>query len=201
MQPHTEDKDRSAIAAKLADMKALQNSLIDDGQRLLSDCADPEICERLGKIFRDDQKNAGTLDAVAARLELKAEPSATTIRTLQESNRLISDSEGVLHERVVRYALLKQEQVMNGTLVCRAAQVAAGDLAAAVAPLHAVNFENRAHQEQLKAIIETLGTRELTGKDPDHPEQQRWSQVQEVVATLAGVLDNAVSDAQTDKPN
>lgn len=53
--------------------------------------------------------------------------------------------------------------------------------AVAIGPLNQVNFKNRAHQEQLKGVMEVLGTRELTGKDPD---QSVWARTQDAVAAL-----------------
>jgi hypothetical protein len=38
---------------------------------------------------------------------------------------------------------------MTGLLIHKAAQVVGADIEAAIAPLNAINFENRAHQEQL----------------------------------------------------
>lgn len=50
----------------------------------------------------------------------------------------------------------------------------------AIAPLNTINFENRAHQEQLKGILEILGVRELTGQDAD---QGIWARVQDAMAS------------------
>jgi hemerythrin superfamily protein len=61
---------------------------------------------------------------------------------------------------------------------------------AAISPLNAVNFDNRAHQEQLKGILEILGTRQLTGQEPD---QGLWGRVQDAVAALSGVFGSAVT--------
>ncbi len=55
-----------------------------------------------------------------------------------------------------------------------------------------VNFENRAHQEQLKGVLEVLGTRELTGQDPD---QGVWGRVQDAMAALSSVFGGAVTQS------
>jgi hemerythrin superfamily protein len=52
---------------------------------------------------------------------------------------------------------------------------------AAIGPLNTINFENRAHQEQLKGILEILGVRELTGQDAD---QGIWGRVQDAIAAI-----------------
>ena len=60
------------------------------------------------------------------------------------------------------------------------------DLKDAIGPLNQVNFKNRAHQEQLKGVLEVLGTRELTGKNLD---RSVWARAQDAVAALRGVFD------------
>ncbi|TAG39945.1 MAG: DNA nickase, partial [Oscillatoriales cyanobacterium] len=64
------------------------------------------------------------------------------------------------------------------------------DIEAAIVPLNTVNFENRAHQEQLKGVMEILGVRELTGKDPD---QGVWARVQDAMAAMSGIIGGAVT--------
>jgi hypothetical protein len=88
-------------------------------------------------------------------------------------------SELTLFEKVSQHELLKHKQTMTGLLIHKAAQVVGADIEAAIAPLNAVNFENRAHQEQLKGILEVLGVRELTGQEPY---QGLWGRVQDAVA-------------------
>jgi len=65
-----------------------------------------------------------------------------------------------------QHELLKHKQTMAGLLIHKAAQVVGADIEAAITPLNTVNFENRAHQEQLKGVLEILGVRELTGQRP-----------------------------------
>jgi hemerythrin superfamily protein len=92
--------------------------------------------------------------------------------------------------KIVQHELLKHEQVMSGLLVHKAAQVVGVDIEAAITPLNTVNFENRAHQEQLKGVLEVLGVCELTGQDPD---QGVWGRVQDAMAALTGVFGSAVT--------
>jgi hemerythrin superfamily protein len=79
---------------------------------------------------------------------------------------------------------------MSGLLVHKCAQVVGADIEAAIAPLNTINFENRAHQEQLKGLLEVLGVRELTGKEPD---QGLWGRVQDAIAAFSGVAGSAVT--------
>jgi hemerythrin superfamily protein len=99
-------------------------------------------------------------------------------------------SELTLFEKVSQHELLKHKQTMTGLLIHKAAQVVGADIEAAITPLNTVNFENRAHQEQLKGILEILGVRQLTGQDPD---QGLWGRVQDAVAALSGVVGSAVT--------
>jgi len=66
----------------------------------------------------------------------------------------------------------------------------------AFAPLNTINFENRAHQEQLKGVLEILGVRELTGEDAD---QGIWARVQDAVAAVSGVVGSAVTQTSDKK--
>jgi len=77
---------------------------------------------------------------------------------------------------------------MTGLVIHKAAQVVGADIEAAITPT--INFENRAHQEQLKGILEILGVRELTGLEPD---QGLWGRVQDAVAALTGVVGSVVT--------
>ena len=79
---------------------------------------------------------------------------------------------------------------MAGVLVHKAGQVVGADIAVAIAPLNAVNFENRGHEEQLKGIMESLSTMELTGKPSD---SGLWSRVQDTIAALSGIAGSLIS--------
>jgi hypothetical protein len=83
---------------------------------------------------------------------------------IEEVQKLMEGSELTLFEKLSQHELLKHKQTMAGLLIHKAAQVGGADIEATIAPLNAVNFENCAHQEQLKGILEILGVRELTGQ-------------------------------------
>ncbi|MBD2042869.1 hemerythrin domain-containing protein [Microcoleus sp. FACHB-672] len=185
-----EDTKRQAIATKLADMKALQNLLISNEQALLNACSDQEICKRVRDMLEDDQKNLGILDTVIVQYGVKGEPKQTTQELIKKTQELMQGSELTVYEKFSQHELLKHAQAMKGLLVHKAAQVVGADIEAAITPLNTVNFENRAHQEQLKGILEILGVRELTGKDPD---QGIWARVQDAVAAFTGVAGSVVS--------
>lgn len=186
------DQKRTAIAEKLADMKAIQNLLIAEEQQFIQECSDSEIRDRLEKMLEDDRKNLGIIETVITQYGIQAEPKETVREMTEKAQQKMQGSELSFYERAVHHELLKHGQVMSGLIVHKAAQIVGADIEAAIAPLNAVNFENRAHQEQLKGILEILGTRELTGQEPD---QGLWARVQDAVAALSGVFGSAVTQS------
>jgi hemerythrin superfamily protein len=111
-------------------------------------------------------------------------------KMVEEVSELMEGSELSLYEKMSQHELLKHQQFMSGVLVHKAAQVVGADVEAAIAPINTLNFENRAHQEQLKGVLEVLGVRELTGQEA---KQGLWSRVQDAVAALSGVAGSAVT--------
>jgi hemerythrin superfamily protein len=185
-----DDTKRLLIATKLADMKELQNLLINNEQQFIQDCTDDDICDRLQHMLEDDRKNIGVIDTVIVQYGVKGEPKETTQKMIEQVQKLMEGSELTLFEKVQEHELLKHKQTMAGLLIHKAAQVVGADIEAAITPLNTVNFENRAHQEQLKGILEILGVRELTGKEA---KQGLWARVQDAVAALTGVVGSVVT--------
>jgi len=192
MVVNLEDTKRTAIGSKLADMKELQNLLISNEQTLLSAVNDDEIRDRLRKMLEDDQKNLGIIDTVIVQYGVKAQPKETVQKLTEKVQQLMQGSELNVYEKVFQHELLKHQQTMTGLLIHKAAQVVGADVEAAITPLNTVNFENRAHQEQLKGVLEVLGVRELTGKEA---KQGIWARVQDAVAALSGVAGSAVTQS------
>ena len=185
-----DDTKRMAIAMELADMKTVQNLLIANDQKLISTVSDEEIRKRFQHMLEDDRKNMGVLETVMVQYGVKAEPRDTITKMVEKLEQMMSGSELTLYQKAFQHELLKHQQVMTGLLIHKVAQVVGADVAVAIAPLNTVNFENRAHQEQLKGILEVLGVRELAGKDPD---QGLWGRVQDAIAALSGVFGSAVT--------
>lgn len=185
-----DDAKRMAIASKLADMKEVQNLLIASAEALMKATNDGNIRERLQDIIRDDHKNMGILDTVIVQYGVKGEPKPTTQEMTKKVQQLMQSSELSPYEKFAQFELLKHGQTMSGLLIHKAAQVVGADVEAAITPLNTVNFENRAHQEQLKGVLELIGVRELTGKEAD---QGIWARVQDAVAALTGVAGSVVS--------
>jgi hemerythrin superfamily protein len=185
-----EDSKRTAIACQLAGMKEIQNQLISNEEKLVAACSDREIRDRFGKMLDDDRKNLGILDTVMVQYGVKGEPKETITKMVEEIEQLMQGSELSLYEKAAQHELLKHQQFMSGVLAHKAAQVVGADVEAAIAPLNTVNFENRAHQEQLKGVLESLGVRELTGKEA---EQGLWARVQDSIAAFSGIVGSAVT--------
>jgi hemerythrin superfamily protein len=186
------DQKRVAIAEKLASMRAIQNLLIANEQQFIQENTDNEIRDRFRKMLEDDQKNLGIIETVITQYGVQAQPKQTVQELVEKIQKMMQGSELNFYEKVTQHELLKHGQVMSGLIVHKAAQVVGADIEAAITPLNTVNFENRAHQEQLKGMLEILGTRELTGKDPD---QGVWGRVQDAMAALSGVFGGAVTQA------
>ncbi len=185
-----DDTKRLAIATKLAEMKAMQELLIATEQQLLTEVNDQEIVNDIRKMLESDQKNIGILDTVVVQYGVKGEPKQTTQQLVEKTKELMQGSDLTTYEKTAQFELLKHGQTMAGIVVHKAAQVVGADIEAAITPLNTVNFENRAHQEQLKGILEKLGTRELTGKDAD---QGFFARIQDAAAAVSGVVGSVVT--------
>ncbi len=190
-----DDTKRSAIAVKLADMKAIQQLLIENEQLFLSEISDSEIKQRLQDFLKDDQKNLSVLETVIGQYGIQAKPKQTVTQLIEKVRELMKGSELSIYEKVFQHELLKHQQVMSGLTVHKAAQKVGADVLLAITPLNTINFENRAHQEQLKGVLEVLGVRELTGQDAD---QGIWARVQDAMAAVSGVVGSVVTQ-NTDK--
>jgi hemerythrin superfamily protein len=184
------DAKRTAIAEKLSSMRAVQNFIIATEQQLIQECSDSDVRGRFQDMLKDDQKNLGILETTITQYGIQAEPKKNVQQMVEQAQEMMKGSELSFYEKVAKHELIKHAQVMSGLLVHKAGQVVGADVEAAIAPLNTVNFENRAHQEQLKGILEILGTRELTGQEPD---QSVWGRVQDAIAALTGVFGSAVT--------
>ena len=183
-----DDTKRSAIATELADLKAIQELLIANEQKVLPAVSnDQEISKRLNDFLKDDQENLTVIEAVISKFGGgSAQPRDTIQQYVEQVNRIIDGDELTLYQKVSIHERIKHQAVMTGLIIHKASQVVGDDVKEAIGPLNQVNFENRAHQEQLKGVLEVLGTRELTGQDPD---QGVWARTQDAVAALRGVFD------------
>lgn len=184
------DSKRAAIAEKLADMRAVQNLLIANEQRFIQECNNDEIRDRLRNMLEDDQKNLGILETTITQYGIQSQPSKATEQVIQQAEQMMKNSDLTFYMKVAQHELLKHAQAMSGIVIHKAAQKVGADVEAAITPLNTVNFENRAHQEQLKGVLEILGVLELTGMEAD---QGLWARVQDAVAALSGVAGSVIT--------
>lgn len=191
-----DDTKRNAIAIKLASMKALQQLIIENEKMVLGAGIDAEIADRFRDFLKDDEKNLGVLETVIGQYGIQAEPKQSVQQLIETVQQLMQGSELSLYEKVAQHELLKHQQVMTGLIVHKAAQKVGADVMLAIGPLNTINFENRAHQEQLKGVLEILGVRELTGQDAD---QGIWARVQDAMAAVSGVVGSAVTQSSDKK--
>ncbi|WP_193193463.1 hemerythrin domain-containing protein [Nostoc sp. MG11] len=191
-----DDTKRNAIAIKLAGMKSVQKLIIENEQQLLKQGLDTEIADRIRDFLKDDEKNLGILETVIGQYGIQAEPKQAIQQMIETVRKLFQGSELSLYEKVFQHELLKHQQAMTGLIIHKAAQKVGADVMLAIGPLNTINFENRAHQEQLKGVLEILGVRELTGQDAD---QGIWARVQDAVAAFSGVVGSAVTQTSDKK--
>ena len=187
-----DDTKRNAIAVKLANMKLMQQLFIENEQLFLRESTDAEISDRIRKMLEDDQKNQGVLETVIIQYGIQQEPEKIVQEMSNKIRKLMQGSELSFYEKIFQHELLKHQQVMSGLTIHKAAQKVGADVMAAISPLNTVNFENRAHQEQLKGFLEVLGVRELTGQDADHG---IWGRVQDAIAAFSGAVGSAVTQS------
>ncbi|AGY56354.1 hemerythrin domain-containing protein [Gloeobacter kilaueensis] len=190
MVPIIADEKRQAIAVRLADIKATQEQIIKIEEQLLTQSNDAEIRKRLSDFIRDDRKNLTVIDNAIIQYGVKGEARPLVYEMGNKLEESIQGDKLSAYDKFSQLELLKHAAAMAGITLHKAAQVVGADIDAAIAPLNTVNFENRSHQEQLKGILEILGTRELTGQDPD---QGLWARVQDSLAALTGVFGSVTS--------
>jgi hemerythrin superfamily protein len=190
-----DDTKRLAIGESLADLKAFQNLIISNEQKLIDACPDEDVRKRLQNMLEDDQKNLGIIETVIVQYGIQAEPSAATKIFIPQFEKMMSGDEFTYYQKLIHHELIKHGQAMNGIIIHKAAQKVGADIEVAISPLNTVNFEGRAHQEQLKGMLELVGVREMTGKDAD---QGLWARVQDGVAALSGVV-GSIATQNTDK--
>ncbi|MBD1876830.1 hemerythrin domain-containing protein [Nodosilinea sp. FACHB-131] len=185
-----DDTKRQLIGERLADLKAFQNLIISNDQKLMEVCPYQDIRERLQNFLEDDQKNLGIIETVIVQYGVPAEPSPATGTFVSQFEQMMAGDEFTFYQKLMHHELMKHGQAMSGIIIHKAAQKVGADIEIAIGPLNTVNFEGRAHQEQLKGMLEQVGVREMTGQDAD---QGLWARVQDSIAALSGVFGSVVT--------
>jgi hemerythrin superfamily protein len=190
-----DDTKRLMIGERLADLKAFQSLIISNDQKLIGECPYEDIRKRLQNMLEDDQKNLGIIETVIVQYGVQSKPSAATKAFVPQFEQMMSGDDFTFYQKLIHHELMKHGQAMSGLMIHKAAQKVGADIEVAISPLNTVNFEGRAHQEQLKGMLEQAGVREMTGSDAD---QGLWARVQDAVAALSGVAGSVVTQ-NTDK--
>ena len=184
--------DTTNLATKLADLKLIQNVLIDCGQKLMTATDDKTIRERLEKILDSDRENMSYIEKAIADFGNTVEPRDVTQKHAQAVGEMMDGSELTVYDKFFQYELLKHQQTMTGLVIHKVAQSLDDQLQDAMEPLNKVNFENRGHQEVLKGVLYFVGTRELAGVEPD---MGIWASVEQGIAALKGAVSSVANAA------
>ena len=177
---------KNAIARKLADMKALQNLMIDNEQKLLKASTDSEkVSENLTNMLEDDRNSIDAIDKAIVELEMSADASETVKNMVSTIDKIMSENHLSLYEKFMQHEGLKHQLVMTGLLIHKSAQASDGILQKIIDPINKVNFKNRAHQEQLKGAIYYYGVRQLVGGEV---EDGVWAAAEDAIAALKGAF-------------
>src|SRR5919199_1686073 len=89
---------------------------------------------------------------------------------------------GLLETTIVQYGIQAEPKETSAKMIEEVQKLMEGS--------ELTLFEKVTHQEQLKGVLEVLGVRELTGKDPD---QGVWARVQDAMAAMTGIIGGAVT--------
>ena len=182
--------DKTNLATKLADLKLIQNTLIDCEQKLISITSDSTIRERLEKMLDSDRENLSYIDKAIVEFGKAVEPRDITQKHAEAVGKMMGGSELTEYDKFFQLELLKHQQTMTGLVIHKAAQSLNDELQDAMESLNKVNFENRAHQEVLKGVLYFVGTRELAGTEPD---MGIWGSVEQGIAALKGAAGSVAS--------
>lgn len=190
-----DDAKRMMIGERLADLRKLQEFILANDRKLMEVCPDQDVRDRLQNMLEDDQKNLGIIETVIVQYGIQSDPSPATEAYTQQLKQMMESNDFSFYQKLSQHELLKHGQAISGLMIHKAAQVVGADVEVAIGPLNTVNFEGRAHQEQLKGMLEKVGVREMTGQDAD---QGLWARVQDAVAALSGVAGSVITQ-NTDK--
>ena len=182
--------DKTNLASKLADLKLIQNVLIDCAQKLIAITDDDTIRKRLENMLSSDRTNLSNIEKAIEQFGEPVETREITQKHAEKIGQMMDGNELTTYDKFFQFELLKHQQTMTGLVIHKVAQSLDDELQDAMEPLNKVNFENRAHQEVLKGVLYFVGTRELAGVEPD---MGLWGSVEQAVAALKGAVSSAAS--------
>ena len=182
--------DKTNLASKLADLKLIQNVLIDCAQKLIAITDDDTIRKRLENMLSSDRDSLSNIEKAIEQFGEPIETREITQKHAEKIGQMMDGNELTTYDKFFQFELLKHQQTMTGLVIHKVAQSLDDELQDAMEPLNKVNFENRAHQEVLKGVLYFVGTRELAGKEPD---MGLWGSVEQAIAALKGAVSSAAS--------
>ena len=182
--------DKTNLASKLADLKLIQNVLIDCAQKLIAITDDNTIRERLENMLSSDRDSLSNIEKAIEQFGEPIETREITQKHAEKIGQMMDGNELTTYDKFFQFELLKHQQTMTGLVIHKVAQSLDDKLQDAMEPLNKVNFENRAHQEVLKGVLYFVGTRELAGVEPD---MGLWGSVEQAIAALKGAVSSAAS--------
>jgi hypothetical protein len=186
MATNLEESKKMSVATALANMKLIQSKIIDVEQKLLSAVSgDQNIVDRFQSMIEDDRQSLSKIDQAIASMAMNSQPDSRIQEFVSGLDSMMSGDKLTTFEKVMEFEALKHKMVMMGLVIHKAAQVVGDELEKTIDPINEVNFKNRAHQEQLKGILYTLGTKELVGREPD---SGVWAGVEDAIAALKGAV-------------
>ena len=106
--------DTTKLATKLADLKLIQNVLVDYGQKLMTLTDDQTIRERLEKILDSDRENLKYIEEAITKFGDTAEPRNITQKHAEKIGQMMDGSELTNYDKFFQFELLKHQQTMTG---------------------------------------------------------------------------------------
>ena len=98
-----DDTKRSAIAVRLADMKAFQELIIANEETLVSQVNDAEIQKRLQDMLDSDRKNLGVLETVIVQYGIQAEPRDIAKKFVEMTQQMMKGSDFSMYYKFAQH--------------------------------------------------------------------------------------------------
>jgi len=138
--------------------ESISQNLIISNEKLIDACPYEDIRSRLQNML-SDQKNLG-IDTVIVQYGIQTEPSAATKIFIPQFEQMMSGMSLLWNSFTMNWWSMV---AMSGIMIHKAAQVVGADIEVALRLW--IPLTLRAHQEQLKGMLEQVGVREMTGLD------------------------------------
>jgi hypothetical protein len=120
-------------ATKLADIKALQNLMISNEEKLLElskgeEKGEQRVAESLTNMLQDDRQSLIEINEAISKLGMSSQPNDTVKHMVETIEGIMSENHLDVYEKFMQQEGLKHQLVMTGLLVHQAAQATDGIL-------------------------------------------------------------------------